>query len=113
MSANAALPSRGARINKLPKMPLPKFGNEPGQSFRKFMKLFDSTINKHNLDDDEKFAYLKQQLYGGAWNLLDSYDVDIQSYATAKIFLEKAFDSTANAKFDTLSQLSELMERLY
>ena len=46
----------------LPEVPLPEFGNEPGESLEKFLRLFESIIDKHKLTSQEKFMYLHWDL---------------------------------------------------
>ena len=93
---------------KLPVIPLPEFGNGKEQSFRKFIRSFENLIEKHNISSYEKFILLRKQLSGGPRTLIDSLDVEEQCFETAKQLLEKAFDSTVNAKNDLIKKLSSL-----
>ena len=93
---------------KLPKVPLPTFQNAINENLKKFLRSFESIVNKHNLTSYEKFIYLKNQLAGGPRTLVDSLDVEKQNYETAKQLLEKAFDCKQTAKFETIERLSRL-----
>ena len=77
---------------KLPQVPLPKFANKKGESLHKFIRSFEAIIDKHSLTSYEKFIYLRNQLSDGPRILIESLDVDQQSYETAKELLIKAFD---------------------
>lgn len=91
---------------KLPEVPLPVFSSKKDESLKKFLRSFESIISKHNLSSYEKFIYLRSQLSGGPRVLIDSLDVDQQSYETAKTLLEQAFDCTLTAKYDLIQKLS-------
>ena len=93
---------------KLPKVPLPEYSNGKDECLRKFLRSFENIMAKHNLNSYDKFIYLKNQLSSGPRTLIDSLDVDQQSYETAKELLEKAFGSTINAKNDLVRKLSNL-----
>ena len=93
---------------KLPQVPLPEFGNKKGENFHKFIKSFEAIVHKHTLSDHEMFVYLNKQLSGGPKVLVESLDVDQQSYAAAKDLLTKAFDSGLNSKYAIIRKLSEL-----
>ena len=63
---------------------------------------------KLNLESYEKFIFLRDQLYGGPRDLVDSIDVEKQSYETAVDLLEEFFSGAIRAKFDLLSKLQNL-----
>jgi len=100
--------SSGNRNLKLPRLPLPVFSNEPHQSFSKFLRSFESIVDKQGVTGYEKFAYLKDQLSKGPRSLIDSLDVEQQSYDIAKDLLRKAFDREVNTKHDMIKNLTEL-----
>ena len=97
-----------SRKLKLPQVPLPEYGNKKGENFQKFIRSFEAIVNKHALSDHEKFIYLSKQLSNGPKILVDSLDVDKQSYDAAKELLTKAFDSALNSKYNLIKKLSEL-----
>jgi len=98
----------GSQKLKLPRIPLPEFSNAKNQSLQKFIRSFESIISKHNITSHEKFMYLKGQLSEGPKSLIESLDVDQQSYETAKELLEKAFDRKVNSKHDLIKEMCEL-----
>ena len=93
---------------KLPQVPLPKFANKKGESLHKFIRSFEAIVDKHSLTSYEKFIYLRNQLSDGPRILIESLDVDQQSYETAKELLNKAFDNTLTSKFEIIQKLSEM-----
>lgn len=92
----------------LPQVPLPEYGNNKDECLRKFLRCFENIIAKHNLSSYDKFNYLRKRLSSSPRTLVDSLDVDQQSYEIAKELLEKAFGSTVNAKNDLIRKLSNL-----
>ena len=92
----------------LPKVNLPTFSNEPCENIIKFFRSFEAIVGKHNLSDYEKFIYLKNQLRNAPLILVESLDVDQQSYQTAKNLLNEAFDSKLTSKFDIIKVLTQL-----
>ena len=93
---------------KLPKVPLPTYGNYPEENLNKFKRSFESIILKHKLTSYENFIYLKNQLHGGPRTLVDSLDVESQSYEKAMELLEDAFGNADYAKFDIIRNWKEL-----
>lgn len=93
---------------KLPEVPLPEFSNAKFQSLEKFFYNFESIVNKHNISSYEKFVYLRNQLSKSPRVLVDSLDIQEQSYENAKELLEKAFASTLTQKYEALHRLSSL-----
>ena len=93
---------------RLPEVPFPKFSNSAGDDFDKFIFSFESIIEKHNLPSYEKFIYLRNQLSKAPRVLIDSLDVDEQSYEVAKSLLIKAFSSDIVRKFSSIKKLSEI-----
>ena len=94
--------------SNLPKVPLPEFCNFQNEDVKKFLRAFEFVISKYNLSSYEKFLYLKSQLSGSPQPLIDSIDVDQQSFEVARDLLEKAFDSTQHAKHNAIKLLSNL-----
>ena len=111
-SGIAANPSPSVPQNyqkaNLPKVPLPEFSNSPNEDVKKFLRAFEFVICKYNISSYEKFLYLKNQLSGSPRTLIDSIDVDQQSFEVARDLLEKAFDSTLQAKHNAIKLLSNL-----
>ena len=107
-SSFAENPNFGPNKLKLPQVPLPEFGNKKGENFQKFIRSFESIVNKHALSDHQKFIYLCKQLSNGPKILVDSLDIDMQSYDAAKELLTKAFDSSLNSKYSIIKKLCEL-----
>ena len=109
-NANISTTTTGNERNKLklPQVPLPKFANRKGESLHKFIRSFEAIVDKHSLTSYEKFIYLRNQLSDGPRILIDSIDVEQQSYEVAKELLNKAFDNTLKSKFDIIQKLSEL-----
>ena len=105
---NATTRNVGNNSVKLPTVPLPTFSNSRDDNLKKFFRSFESIIDKHCLNDYEKFVYLRGQLSGGPKTLIDSLDVDNQSYHKAKDLLEKAFDCKLTAKFDIMFKITNL-----
>ena len=93
---------------RLPEIPFPKFSNSIGEDFEKFIYSFESIINKHNLPSYEKFIYLRNQLSKAPRVLVDSLDIDEQTYETAKALLIRAFSSDVTRKFSSIKKLSEI-----
>ena len=77
---------------KLPNVPLPEFSNSKNDDLQKFLTTFEFIISKHPLTSYEKFLHLKNQLSGSPRALIDSLDVQQQSYESARDLLKKALD---------------------
>ena len=93
--------SDGTKNNlTLPKVPLPQFSNSETDDLQKFFRSFEFIISKHNLTSYEKFIYLRNQITGSPRALIDSIDVQQQSYEIAKDLLIQAFDSKITSKFN-------------
>ena len=93
---------------KLPLISLPTFGNKDGEDLTKFFQNFELIINKYNLSDYEKLAYLQDQLSGEPLDLIGSLELDSQNYASAKQLLEKGFASKSSQKFNLIERLTKL-----
>ena len=93
---------------RLPQVPFPEFSNKKGENFKKFLHSFESIIHKYNLNNFEKFIFLRKQLHGPPKVLIDSLDIEDQEYDTARNLLLKAFDSAQSSKWNVLSMISEL-----
>ena len=92
----------------LPKLDLPKFSNEKGESLRKFLDTFEAILGKSGSGDRELFLYLRNQLSGGPRTLIDSLESCQETYTEAKKLLEEAFDCTASNKYNLVQRLREL-----
>ena len=93
--------SDGTKNNlTLPKVPLPQFSNSETDDLQKFFRSFEFIISKHNLTSYEKFIYLRNQITGSPRALIDSIDVQQQSYEIAKDLLIQAFDTKITSKFN-------------
>ena len=97
---------------KLPHVPLPEFSNKKGDNIQKFFRSFEAMIDKHKLTGFEKYMFLRKQLSDAPKNLIESLDVDQQSYVNAKQLLLQAFDSTEQSKFEIIKMLAELQLRI-
>ena len=93
---------------KSPTAPLPTFASSERKNLIKFFKQFEETTNRFHYSDYDKLILLKQQVKGRAATLLNSLEVDNQSYDVAKNLLIDALASPALKKFQTLKLLSEL-----
>ena len=93
---------------KLPQVPLPKYSNGVGENLNKFFRSFEAIVDKHRLASYEKFVYLREQLSEAPKILIDSLDVNNQSYEKAKALLIEAFDSTDQSKHDLIKTLANL-----
>ena len=97
---------------KLPHVPLPEFSNKKGDNIQKFFRSFEAMIDKHKLTGFEKYMFLRKQLSDAPKNLIESLDIDQQSYVNAKQLLLQAFDSTEQSKFEIIKMLAELQLRI-
>lgn len=93
---------------KNPVAPLPKFASTEGENLNKFFTLFEETTNRFNYSAYDKLILLKQQVSGRALTLLNSLEVENQSYTVAKDLLINALASPAVQKFNVFKQMSEL-----
>ena len=93
---------------KVPDLPLPKFHSKNTESFRKFITSFEDIIGDFHLNESEKFAFLKDNVFNGPKTLLDSLSISKQKFSVAKDLLNKAFDDPTFNKFEVLEQLANL-----
>ena len=93
---------------KLPQVPLPKYSNGVGENLNKFFRSFEAIVDKHRLASYEKFVYLREQLSEAPKILIDSLDVNNQSYEKAKALLLEAFDSTDQSKHEIINTIANL-----
>ena len=91
-----------------PVAPLPKFCSREGEDLLKFLQSFEETTERFNYPDHDRFLLLKQQISGRALSLVESLEIDKQSYVHAKDLLVRALASPENLKFSMLKQLSEM-----
>ena len=93
---------------KLPEIKLPKFSNADNDNLEKFWHALESIINKHSLSSYEKYVYLLGQLSGAPKVLVESLDINEQTYDVAKELLNKAFASKLSQKYDVIKRLSSI-----
>lgn len=93
---------------KLPVVSLPEFSGNKNESLEKFFYSLESMIDKHPLSSYERFAYLLGQVRKSPKVLLESLDIEEQTYDDAKQLLQQAFGSTLTQKYDVLDKLSKL-----
>ena len=91
---------------KIPNLPFPKFYAGSNESYRKFIATFEDIIRDFNLNETEKFAFLKDNVFNGAKTLLESLSIAKQKYSVAKDLLTKAFDDPIFNKFEVLEKSS-------
>lgn len=83
--------SSGSQSAKLPKLEIPKFKGDHLQ-WESFKQLFQKMVgDKKNLNDTEKFAYLKGQLEEEPRRIIASLPIQSSSYKTAWDILETRF----------------------
>jgi len=100
-----------ARISnqlKLPKLPLPRYNHEKGESLERFFENFEAIVNKYEITGHEKFIFLEERLSGAPRTLIQSLQGTQQSYAEAKALLTKAFANELVQKYDIIKRLSSL-----
>ena len=93
---------------KRPTAPLPNFNSAEGENLEAFFQNFETTVNRYNYSGYDKFLLLKQQIKGRALILLNSLEIDSQTYDKAKDLLMKALASPVTQKFNVVKQLTEL-----
>ena len=95
-------------ILKSPIAPLPKFGSKEGEDLTKFLFQFEETLSKFNYTDYDKLLLLKQQISGKALTLVESLEIDKQSYVHAKALLQSALASPVTQKHSVIKRISEM-----
>ena len=93
---------------KNPTIPLPSFHSSPEENVDKFFKEFESVAQQQKFSDRDKFLLLKQQVHGRAKYLINSLELDSQSYTKTKELLRSAFASTSLQKYNTVKMFAEL-----
>ncbi|XP_068200621.1 uncharacterized protein [Palaemon carinicauda] len=93
---------------KQPTAPLPRFTSKENEDFTSFLKEFLSTTSSFTYPDRDLLLLLKQQVDGRAKLLLDSLEVDKQTFNDAVELLKAAFASESTRKVNTIRQLTEL-----
>ena len=93
---------------KSPVAPLPRFSSAPNENLELFLRNFEETTSKFSYTQYDKLLLLKQQIIGKASILVDSLDVESQTYVEAKALLMAALASTPIQKFNVFKQLSEM-----
>ena len=111
-SASSNNPQDQARsLLKQPTAPLPKFHGREGEDLIKFLTEFELTTGVYNYPDRDLLLLLRQQVEGRASYLLQSLELDKQSYQDAKQLLTNAFATTEVRKSSTIKKLLELKLR--
>ena len=93
---------------RLPTVTLPKYSNDSGESFEKFIFAFESIMSKHLLSQYVLLVYLKGQLKNGPLTLVESLEADKQTSIAAKQLLEEAFASPLTQQYEVVQRLSKL-----
>ena len=91
-----------------PTAPLPLFESKPNDSIDTFLYEFEQTIKSFNFSDRDKTLLLKQQVKGRAGVLLDSLEVDKQTYDDATNLLRSALATPSLQKFNLIKQLAQM-----
>ena len=109
LKAPSDLPSidTARSLLKSPVAPLPKFCSKEGEDLSNFFLHFEDTLARFNYPDYDRFLLLKQQISGRALKLIESLEVEKQSYVHAKELLVQAFASPSTLKFNTTKQFRE------
>ena len=107
-------PAAEQRTVKLPYLQLKRFGGNPTE-WGAFWDAFLSSIDKNEeLDDVQKFNYLKSHLYGSAARLLDGLQSTNENYAEAVEMLNDRFGnkqvviSSHMRKFDEMKAVKNI-----
>ena len=93
---------------KSPVAPLPRFQSRDGEDLDRFLVQFEETLSRFNYPDYDKLLLLKQQVSGRALVLIDSLEIDNQSYTEAKALLQKALASPEKQKFSTIKRMTDM-----
>lgn len=93
---------------KNPIAPLPTFTSKSNECIEKFLKEFELTTSTYNYPDRDRLLLLKQQVSGRAKLLLDSLEIEKQSYQEARDLLLRALDSPSQRKFNVIKRISEI-----
>lgn len=95
---------------RLPNVEFPIFDGKP-DNFERFIESFENIINKFNLSEYEKYAYLLQQVSGPAKKIVQSVPVGNLNYADAKELLTLAFSDEITQQYSVIDRLSKLKLR--
>ena len=91
-----------------PNTPLPKYNSTDSEDLNKFLHQFEETLAKFDLEEYDLFILLQQQISGRALHLINSLEIDEQSYTQAKQILKEALAAPESQKFNIIKQLNEL-----
>ena len=105
---NNNLTDAARSLLKQPTAPLPKFSGEEGEDLLKFLREFTLTTSSYSYPDRDLLLLLIQQTSGKAKTLLNSLELDNQSFQEAKDLLTVAFASPEIRKFSSIKKLNEL-----
>ena len=87
---------------------LPTYNGNYKESFEKFICSFEAVLSTHDYGDYEKFLLLKKNVHGRAATLLESLELDKQSFGEAKKLLQLAFASPIVQRYNALQRLIDL-----
>ena len=93
---------------KRPSAPLPEFRSGENEDITRFFYNFEEVISRYPYSEYDKFLLLKQQITGRVSALIDSLEVDKQTYNSAKALILKAIASPEKQKFNTIKQISQM-----
>lgn len=106
------LPNQNLLVNtsrlKPETAPLPTYGGERDESLEKFIFSFEAITGAHQYSDFEKFLLLQKSMKGRAVVLINSLEIDKQSYTDAKALLQEAFAAPLTQKYNALERLTDL-----
>ena len=105
---NSSFADTARSLLKQPTAPLPKFFGTQEDDFLKFISEFEKTTNAFRYPDRDLLLLLKQQVQGRARLLLDSLELDKQTYSEAKKLLVSAFASPETRRTNTIKNLLDL-----
>ena len=95
-------------VLRSPTAPLPVFKSLEGEDIERFLREFEDTCSHFKYTERDKFLLLRQQISGRASLLLDSLEIDRQSYLVGKKLLTEALASSDLKKYNVLSKLCKL-----
>ena len=96
--------NKGPKLH-LQQLELPRFDGRP-EEYPRFSRSFEMLIQRHEINEYEKFVYLKNCLQGKAKTVIDSLGSDEMTYEKAKILLERAFACKTTQQFAAIENLS-------
>ena len=91
-------------VLKSPTAPLPVFKSLEGEDIERFLREFEDTCSQFKYTERDKFLLLRPQVSGRASMLLDSLEIDRQSFSVGKNLLKEALASSELQKFNVLTK---------